>query len=212
MRRVILVLTLLLLPSLLSGGERPNFHLSGSLGGNLSNGFLQGGPGVSGALGLGVAIDDRLEGSWGLAYHALPGMPVTLSKPTASDPDATIPLRPTDDLFLSIGLKWYPWEKWDRPRGRFREAPYLLTAAGLGFVVDQYVRPEGLAFYNAAYDVLFGLDLGAGMDFPLGDGRQWLLFVEGLDHLLFWQGLTHVICVRGGIKVMLDSEHLDPFR
>jgi hypothetical protein len=60
------------------------------------------------------------------------------------------------------------------------------------------------------YGPLFAINLGGGVDFPIGG--NWFFYGEFLDHLIFWEGLTQVFALRAGFKVMLDSEHIDPFR
>jgi hypothetical protein len=214
-RRTLPLWVTLLLPTSLPGveWEPPNFTLMGHLGSNYSTGFIPAvSPGVTGGLRLGASLSSHLDGYWVLDYHSMPGLPVTLIKPSPSNPQTLVQLRPTDDLSIGVRLRWTLDPKWDLVRERFREAPYLFGGASLNFLVDQFDRPEGLAFYNASYDLLFGMDFGLGMDFPLGDGRTWILCLEVQDHMLFWQGLTHVLSARAGIKWMLDSESLDPFR
>ena len=56
------------------------------------------------------------------------------------------------------------------------------------------------------------MNLGVGMDFPIGDQKAWFIYTEALDHLIAWNGLTQFYCVQLGVKVMLDSAHIDPFR
>jgi len=71
---------------------------------------------------------------------------------------------------------------------------------------------QQLPVLTNGYDILFGVNFGAGIDFPIGNGREVSLYTEALDHMIFWQGLTQVFDGRFGVRFMLDTAHVDPFR
>jgi hypothetical protein len=193
--------------------EQPNFSFLFHGDVNGSGGFFQGyQPGFGGGIWFGTGFSDRFDGLWAIDYLSLPGEAVTLSLPSPSQPVSTRLIRPTDDLSLTVNTRWYWSDKWDHARQRFNTVPYFVGGLGMDLILDQYDRPPGTSFFNTEMDFLFAVNLGVGLDMPLGDGKQWLLYAEGLDHLIFWQGLTHVVTLRGGLKVALDSAHLDPFR
>lgn len=200
------------------GPEPRNFSILGQLGMEQVSGFLDddyaANPAPAGGLWLGVGLDDRFDGLWGIDYFTMPNQEVTVAvAPTTLNSESTYELvRPTDDIALSVNTRWYWVDKFDRIHQHFNTTPYLLVGACMDLVVDQDPAPANTQFYGKSYDVLFGLNLGGGIDFPLGDGKQWILYVEGLDHMIFWQGATQIYSGRVGIKVMLDSAHIDPFR
>lgn len=206
---------------LLAQTEEPeprNFSILGQLGMGQLSGFLDDGysanPALGGGLWLGVGLSDRFDGLWGIDYFTMPNQEVTVGlTPSQSNNYATSEyVLPTDDIALSVNTRWYWADKFDRIHQHFNTVPYLLLGAGMDLVVDQDPAPPNTQFYGKSYDVLFGINLGGGIDFPLGDGKQWILYVEGLDHIILWQGATQIYSGRVGIKVMLDSAHIDPFR
>lgn len=202
------------LPLLAQEKETPNFSLLGHLGAGTVSGFLgTGNPAPSGGLWLGIGITDRLDGLWGLDYFTMPSQEITVPLiPSSKDPATSKNVLPTDDLSITIDLRWYLGPKFDGIHGRFNTVPYLIAGAGMDLVVDQYPPPLNSNFYSKSFDGLLAFNAGAGLDMPLGDGGQWLLYGEALDHLIAWQGLTQVYLGRIGVKVMLDSAHVDPFR
>ena len=194
--------------------EFPNFSLMGSLGVGEVSGFLgNGNPAPNAGLGLGIGITDNLDGLWGLDYYTMPNQEITVPlTPNKLNPATSMLVLPTDDIAITVNLRWYTGAKYDFIHQRFNTIPYLLAGAGLDLVVDQDPPPPNANFYSKSFDALFGLSLGVGLDMPLGDGQGWFLYAEGLDHLIAWQGTTQIFIGRVGLKVMLDSEHVDPFR
>ncbi len=212
---------ILLLVILLWGGqataqtpEVPNFSILGQLGMSKCSGFLgNGNPSPAGGLWLGIGLSDRFDGLWGFDYYSMPNLelPVTLT-PTPSNPATVMLILPTNDLSFTVNTRWYWASKYDQLHQKFNTVPYFLAGFGMDMVVDEDPRPPNTTLFGASFDALFSLNLGVGMDFPLGDGKQWFLYGEGLDHLIAWQGLTQIYSFRAGFKVMLDSAHVDPFR
>lgn len=197
--------------------ESPNFSILGQLNMGQTSGFLgNGDPAPGGGLWLGIGLDNRWDGLWGLDYYTLPSQPVTevLVPTMANDYTSFIPLQPSDDFSLSVNTRWYWADKYDERHQRFNTVPYFVGGIGMDFVVDQdeSTLPPNSNFYSKSFDVLFSLNLGVGMDFPLFDAKQWFLYAEGMDHAIFWQGTTQILSGRVGFKVMLDSAHVDPFR
>lgn len=195
--------------------EPPNFSILGQLGSSEVSGFLGSGtPSPEGGLWLGISLADDFDGLWGMDYYTMPNLPVTVSQaPTTENGFAAYQIvQPTNDFALTVNVRWYWGSKYDRVHQNFNTVPYLLVGGGMDLVVDQYQPLSNSNFYSNSFDMLFSMNAGAGMDFPLGDGKQWFLYVEGLDHLIAWQGLTQIYSGRVGFKVMLDSEHVDPFR
>ena len=191
--------------------EIPSFGLLLNGGGCYSSGFIASyQSGLAFGLGLSFGFDDRWDGLWSIDHYDMPNMPLTLSFPTPSDPVSQTLVQPTDDVGIAVNTRWYWWNKYDYIHQRFNTVPYLTAGVGLDLMVDQYLPPQGADFWSNSFDILLGLNLGAGMDVSLGD--SWILYGEGLDHLVFWQGLSQVFIGRVGIKVMLDSAHVDPFR
>lgn len=193
--------------------DPPNFSLLFHLGGDYSYGYIQGhGAAPSGGFWLGVAVNNRMDGLWGMDYYTMPSVPVTLFLPSPSNPVSLKVALPSDDIALTVNTRWYWSNKWDPLRGRFNTVPYLVAGIGLDLLVDEYPRPPNFLFYNGYYDVLFGANFGAGIDMPMGDAKSWSVYAEAMDHFIFWQGLTQVYSVRVGLRFMLDSAHVDPFR
>jgi hypothetical protein len=210
---VSLLLLLCLLPLNTRADEKeiPSFGLLLNSGGCYSSGFISSyQTGLSLGLGLSFGFDDRWDGLWSIDHYDMPNMPLTLSFPTPSDPVSQIIVQPTDDVAIAVNTRWYWWNKFDYIHQRFNTVPYLTGGLGLDLMVDEFSPPQGADFWSNSFDILLGLNLGAGMDVSLGD--SWILYGEGLDHLVFWQGLSQVFIGRVGIKVMLDSAHVDPFR
>ncbi len=200
-------------PLLAEEWEAPNFSLLGNLGGNFSTGFIAGTrPAPEAGLWVGASLSQRFDGLWGADYYSMTGPPFLIPRAIPGNAQAVTLVKPTDDLALTVNIRWYWSDKWDLYRRKFNTVPYLIGGMGMDLVVDEYPRPESVPFYNATYDLLFSMNLGAGIDMPLGDAQHWMLYAEGLDHLVFWRGTTQILTVRAGIKVMLDGEHLDPFR
>jgi hypothetical protein len=211
-----LILLILLLGSQAAAQtpEVPNFSILGQLGMAESNGYLgSGGPTPAGGLWLGIGLSDRFDGLWGIDYFSMPNQLITVPlTPTASNPVTSMMVSPTDDVSFTVNTRWYWASKYDQLHQRFNTVPYLVAGLGMDMVVDEYPRPKGTNLLGASFDALFALNLGAGIDFPIGNGKQWFLYGEGLDHLIAWQGLTQIYSLRVGFKVMLDSAHVDPFR
>jgi hypothetical protein len=214
MKRIVLLLFLTLVPLRPSlAQEAPNFSILLAGGGGSCSGFLgSGNPAPEAGLWLGVRLSNRWEGLWGLDYYQLPSQVITLLLPSPSEPVSTTQVMPSDDIALSVNVRWYWSDKYDEVHQRFNTVPYFIAGFGMDLVVDAYPRTPGAEFYSLAYDQLFALNFGAGIDCPLGDGRQWFFYSEGMDHLIAWQGVTQILSLRAGFKVMLDSAHIDPFR
>jgi hypothetical protein len=194
--------------------DRPDFSLLFHGGAEQPNGFIQGSsplPELGGWMGIG--IDDHLDGFFGLDYYGMPNQPVTLTHPLATTPGV---LTPTDDISLTLNTRWYFLNsKWDYARHYYNISPYLFAGLGMDLVVDNPpsggTTGPGPALVSSGYDILFSTTFGAGIDFPIGDGRRWSIYTEALDHLIFWQNLTQVYDGRVGVRFMLDTAHADPF-
>jgi len=196
--------------------ESPNFSILGQLGIAQVSGFLgNGSPAPGGGLWLGIGLDNRWDGLWGLDYYTMPSQEVTVVlNPTKDNPATAMLVQPSDDFSLSVNTRWYWSDKYDRIHQRFNTVPYFVGGIGMDLVVDQdeSTLPPNSNFYSKSFDVLFSINLGVGMDFPLFDDKQWFLYAEGMDHIIAWQGTTQILSGRVGFKVMLDSAHVDPFR
>jgi hypothetical protein len=173
---------------------------------------------------MGIGISDRWDGFFAIDYYTMPNQPLTINGPATvilpSSSTATTIVQPTDDIALSINTRWYPFNnKWDYAHQRYNSSFYLLGGMGIDLLVDppppvQGVAPvaQQLPLFTNNYEILFGMNFGAGIDFPVGNGREVSLYTEALDHLILWQGLTQVFDGRFGIRFMLDTAHADPFR
>lgn len=194
--------------------EVPNFSILGQGGMAECTGYLGSStPAPAGGLWLGIGLSDRLDGLWGIDYFTMPDQQITVPlTPTASNPVTSMVISPTNDISFTVNTRWYWASKYDHLHQHFNTVPYFVAGLGMDMVVDEYPRPMGTGLLGASYDALFALNLGVGMDFPIGDGKQWFLYGEGLDHLIAWQGLTQIYSFRVGFKVMLDTAHVDPFR
>jgi hypothetical protein len=195
--------------------EPPNFSILGQLGVGEVSGFLgAGNPTPCGGLWLGIRLSDRFDGLWGIDYYSMPSQEVTIGlTPNLQNGFATsMNVLPTDDFALSVNIRWYWASKYDPIHQRFNTVPYLLVGGGMDLVVDQDPPPLNANFYSKSFDILFGINLGGGIDFPMDDGKLWFLYAEGMDHMIAWQGLTQIFSGRVGVKFMLDSAHIDPFR
>jgi len=213
-QRLRLALFLALLPSLAlckEDKEIPTFGLLLNGGESFSSGFIASSD-MAPAVGLGMSygFSDRWDGVWNMDYYTLPNQPLTLLSPTPANDLAQTIVQPTDDVALSVNAKWYWWGKYDYIHQTYKWVPYLTGGLGLDLVVDEYPPPPNAYFWSKSFDVLLGMNLGAGLDIPLSDA--WILYGEAVDHAIFWQGLTQIVVGRVGIKIMLDSEHVDPFR
>lgn len=194
--------------------ERPDFSLLFHGGGEEPNGFIPGSAPAAEVGGwMGINIDDHLDGFFGLDYYTMPNQPVTLAHPLSQTPGV---VQPTDDISLTIDSRWYFLnEKWDYARHHYNISPYLFTGLGIDLVIDN--PPSGVdtsagpPIFNSGYDILFSMNFGAGIDFPIGDGRGWSIYTEALDHLIFWQSTTQVFDGRIGVRFLLDTAHADPF-
>ncbi len=178
------------------------------------SGYLgNGSPAPGGGLWLGIGLSDRFDGLWGIDYYTMPSQEITVPlTPTLINPATSMLVLPTNDFSFTINTRWYWASKYDQLHQRFNTVPYIVAGFGMDMVIDQDPRPPGTTLLGASFDALFSLNLGAGLDLPLGDGKQWFLYGEGLDHLIAWQGLTQIYSIRAGFKVMLDTAHVDPFR
>jgi hypothetical protein len=213
-KRILLFLLFLIPPTLSAGADEkeiPGFGLLLNGGEAYSSGFVSA-PQPAPALGLAFScgLNGRWDGLWSIDHYAMPNMPLTLSFPAPSHPVSQQIVQPTDDVAIAVNARWYGWNKYDDVHQRFNTVPYLIGGMGIDLMVDEYDATPGSFFWSNSFDVLFGMNLGAGLDVSLGD--SWILYGEGVDHLVFWQGLTQVFVGRIGIKVMLDSAHVDPFR
>ncbi len=179
---------------------------------NFSTGYISSvQPGTALGLGFSYGFSDRWDGLWSIDHYDMPDQPLYLViQPTSSNPYPQTIVQPTDDVAIAVNTRWYFWNKYDYIHQRFNTVPYLTGGVGLDLMVDEYQAPTGAFFWSNTYDILFGMNLGAGIDVSLGD--SWILYGEGLDHLIFWQGFSQDFIGRIGIKVMLDSQHVDPFR
>jgi hypothetical protein len=212
--KVLLPLLLILAsfqPTWADQDEMPNFGLMVHAGAGVPTGFMPGEFGPHAGIWMGISMSDRFDGLWGLDYYTLPNIPMTITQSNFSGPLPSIEVQPTDDVAFSVNLRWYLSDKWDYVHHRYAAVPYLLAGIGMDAVVDQDPRLS-TPFWDAKYDLLFGMNLGAGMDFPMDDGRSWSIYAESLDHLIYWQGLTQIFAGHVGVRFMLDSAHVDPFR
>ncbi len=195
--------------------EPPNFSLLGQLGAGKVTGFLgNGNPAPEGGLWLGISLSDRFDGLWGIDYFTMPNQQVAVSQTANADDNYAnfMDVQATDDFSFTVNIRWYWAPKYDDIHQRFNTVPYLLVGGGMDLVVDQDPAPLNSNFYSKSFDVLFSMNLGAGMDLPLDDGKEVFIYAEGLDHLIAWQGLTQIYSGRVGLKFMLDAAHVDPFR
>ena len=200
--------------------EPLNFSILFQGGAGQSSGFLgSGDPAPEGGLWLGISLSDRFDGLWGIDFFTLPNQPVTIAQtPTQANYFvSSFGVQPTDDFALTVNTRWYWADKFDYIHNRFNTVPYLLIGGGMDLVVDQPPPPTNPGatppitfFYNKSFDMLFSMNFGVGIDLPFD--KEWMFYVEGLDHLIIWQGLTQIVALRAGFKVMLDAAHLDPFR
>jgi hypothetical protein len=200
--------------------EPLNFSILFQGGAGESSGFFgTGNPAPEGGLWLGIRLSDRFDGLWGMDYFTLPNLPVTINQtPSANNGFLPFfPVQPTDDFAFTVNTRWYWSDKYDYVHSRFNSVPYLLGGFGMDLVVDQPpppttpgTTPPTTFFYNKSFDMLLSVNLGVGVDLPFD--KEWMVYVEGLDHLIVWQGLTQIVSLRLGFKVMLDAAHLDPFR
>lgn len=195
--------------------EPPNFCILGQLGMGQVSGFLgSGNPSPCGGLWFGIRLSDNFEGYWGIDYYPMPGKEITVPLVPSKDNyfATSMTVLPTDDFAWTVNIRLYPFSKYDRLHQHFNLAPYLVAGGGMDFLVDQDPALQNSNFYSKSFDMLLGVNAGAGIDIPLGDGKQWFLCAEGMDHFIVWQGLTQILSGRVGLKVMLDSAHIDPFR
>lgn len=209
--------------------EIPNFSLMFHGGGEMSTGFIQAnGPAAEAGAWMGAGLSDRWDGFFAIDYYTMPNLALTISGPASfilhnsANAAATTLVKPTDDVSLFINTRWYPFNnKWDYAHRRYNISPYLLAGMGIDLVVDSDNSVPGapvtsvvqqLPILTNGYDILFGMNFGVGIDCPLGNGQQVSLYTEALDHMIFWQGLTQVFDGRLGIRFMLDTAHVDPFR
>ena len=219
---LLLLILISLTPGLKAQETQPlNFSLLFQGGVGSCSGFLgNGNPAPQGGLWLGINLTNRFDGLWGMDYFTMPNQPVTVNQ-TPNQNNGFAPffvVQPTDDVALSVNTRWYWADKYDFAHQKFNAVPYLLVGGGMDLVVDQLPPPPNptgtpppfVPFYNKSYDILLSFNLGAGMDFPFD--KQWIFYAEGLDHLIIWQGLTQIVAIRAGIKLMVDSAHIDPFR
>jgi hypothetical protein len=206
-------------------GEIPNFSLMFHGGAEIPTGFIPGtqpAPELGGWMGVGVS--EQLDGFIAIDYYTMPNVPVTINGPaTAVLPNsssAVTTLQPADDIALSIDTRWYPFnKKWDYIHRCYNTSFYLFGGLGVDLLVDGpppsasgSTPTQEFPILTTSYDILFGMNIGTGIDFPLGNGREVSVYTEALDHLIFWQGLTQVFDGRVGIRFMLDTAHVDPFR
>ena len=191
--------------------EPLNFSLLFQGGPSVCDGFLgAGNPAPEGGLWLGIRLSDRFDGLWGLDYYTLPSQVIPVAYGTPTNPVTAI--MPSDDFSITVNTRWYLVNKMEERYQRFNLAPYLVGGLGMDLVIDPYPRGGNGSFYNLYFDPLFSMNFGAGLDIPLGNAKQWFLYSEFLDHMVIWQNLTQIYSLRLGVKVMLDSAHVDPFR
>lgn len=131
---------------------------------------------------MGAGLSDRWDGFFAVDYYTMPNVPITINGPATvllpSSSTATTIVQPTDDISLSINTRWYPFNnKWDYAHRRYNTSLYLLAGMGLDLVVD--IAPstttstgtttiaQQLPVLTDGYDILFGMNFGAGIDFPL---------------------------------------------
>ncbi|HTA77058.1 MAG TPA: hypothetical protein VK791_07870 [bacterium] len=206
-------------------GEMPKFSLMFHTGAEEPTGFIAAtGPAPELGAWMGVSVSDRWDGFFAVDYFTMPNLPVTLSVPATiqvlpSASNSVTVVQPTDDVSLSVNMRWYPFNnKWDYVHQRYNTSFYLLGGAGADLVIDPpppvqgtVVATQGIPLATNGYEILLGMNFGAGMDFPVGNGHEVSLYTEVLDHLIFWQNLTQVFDGRFGIRFMLDTAHADPF-
>jgi hypothetical protein len=206
-------------------GEIPNFSLMFHTGVEEPTGFIAAnGPAPEIGAWMGVGVSDRWDGFFAVDYFTMPNLPVTLSVPATvmvlpSASNSVTVVQPTDDVSLSVNMRWYPFNnKWDYVHQRYNGSFYLFGGAGADLVIDppppvsgSDTTTQGIPLVTNGYEILLGMNFGAGMDFPIGNGREMSLYTEVLDHLIFWQNLTQVFDGRLGIRFMLDTAHADPF-
>jgi hypothetical protein len=176
---------------------------------------------------MGIGLSERLDTFFAIDYYTMPNLALTISGPASfvlpnsANAGATTIVQPTDDVSLSVNTRWYLFnDKWDYAHRRYNTSPYLLAGMGIDLLVDPpppnpnlpTSAPQELPLLTNNYEILFGMNFGAGIDCPLGNGHEISLYTEALDHLIFWQGLTQVFDGRFGIRFMLDTAHVDPFR
>jgi hypothetical protein len=232
MKKAILTLTLLLgfhSTVLADNFEIPNFSLMIHGGAEMPNGYIQAnGPAAEAGIWIGIGLSERLDTFFAVDYYTMPNLALTISGPASfvlpnsANAGATTIVQPTDDVSLSINTRWYLFnDKWNYAHRRYNTSPYLLAGMGLDLVVDNAPPTtngsttsiaQQLPVLTDGYDILFGMNFGAGIDCPLGNGHEVSIYTEALDHLIFWQGLTQVFDGRVGIRFMLDTAHVDPFR
>lgn len=205
-------------------GEMPKFSLMFHTGAEEPTGFIAA-PGPAPELGawMGVDVSDRWDGFFAVDYFAMPNLPLTINGPVSvvlpKSSNATTILQPTDDVSISVNMRWYPFNnKWDYVHQRYNSSFYLLGGVGADLVIDppppvqgSDTPTQGIPLVTNGYEILLGMNFGAGMDFPVGNGREVSLYTEALDHLIFWQNSTQVFDGRFGIRFMLDTAHADPF-
>lgn len=196
----------------------PNFSLLFHAGADYPTGFIQGyTTSFNGGAWMGASLSNRVDGFFGVDYYDIvnviyPGfpLPVTLLNGTT--------VLPTNDVSISINTRWYLYDKWDNVQKRFNVVPYLVTGLAMDLLVDVYPRDViggpyyQQPFYNLPVDILFGANLGVGLDFPIDHGKDVIFYGEGIDHFIFWDGLSQIFIGQAGIKFMLDTAHVDPFR
>ena len=206
--------------------EIPNFSLMFHTGGEMPTGFIPGNqPAFEGGAWMGAGLSDRWDGFFAVDYFTMPSVPITINGPATvvlpSSSTATTIVEPTDDVSLSINTRWYLFnDKWDYAHRRYNTSPYLLAGMGIDLLVDPPPpnpnlpppAPQQFPLLTNNFEILFVMNFGAGIDFPIGNGREVSLYTEALDHMIFWQGLTQVFDGRFGIRFMLDTAHADPFR
>jgi hypothetical protein len=232
MKKTLIILILLLglrTTALADNFEIPNFSLMFHGGGEMPNGFIQAnGPAPEAGIWMGTGLSQRWDGFFAIDYFTMPNLPLTINGPATvilpSSSTATTIVQPTDDVSLSINTRWYLFnDKWDYAHRRYNTSPYLLTGMGIDLLVDPPPppppnpnlpppAPQEFPLITNNFEILFAMNFGAGIDFPLGNGHEVSLYTEALDHMIFWQGLTQVFDGRFGIRFMLDTAHVDPFR
>src|SRR5579871_1766474 len=108
MKKILFLFFLILAPLQPSAAqEAPNFSILLQGGGDSCSGFLgSGNPAPEGGLWLGVKLSDRWDGLWGIDYYTLPSQFVTLLLPSPSNPVSTSVVMPSDDIALSVNIRW----------------------------------------------------------------------------------------------------------
>ncbi len=210
---MILIFLFLIPPLALPKEEKeiPGFGLLLNGGESASSGFINSfNAAPAGGLAMSYGFNNRWDGLWSLDYYTMPNQPLTLSLPSPSNPVSQSYIQPTDDVAISVNARYYWNDKWDDIHKKFNVDPYLTAGLGLDLVVDLYPPDPNSFFWSKPFDILLGVNLGAGIDVPLTN--DFIIYGEGLDHFIFWQGLTQDYVGKVGIKFMLDTEHADPFR